>query len=102
VVLLAPNARLWISELLTVVDAVGDTSAALSVDSAHILLQAGVCDTARAFGNGTVVVGALGPGSCEGGESEDDGGDGELHFCGRVGWLVIWEVSVIVFMLRDY
>ena len=71
-----------ISGLLTVVDAVGDTSAALSVDSAHILLQAGVCDTACAFGNGTVVVGTLRPSSCEGRESEDSGGDGELHFCG--------------------
>ena len=68
--------------LLTVVDAVGNTSAALSIDSAHILLQAGVCDTARAFGNGTVVVGALRPGSGEGRESEDNGGDCELHFCG--------------------
>ena len=68
--------------LLTVVDAVGNTSAALSVDCAYILLQAGVCDTASALGNGTVGIGALRHGSREGRESEDNGGGGELHFCG--------------------
>jgi hypothetical protein len=87
---------------LTVVDAVGNTSAALSVDSAYILLQTGVGDAASALRNRTVGVGALGHGSCEGRESENNGGGGELHFCGWVGLLVGLKVTVIVFMLSDY
>jgi hypothetical protein len=87
---------------LTVVDAVGNTSAALSVDGAYILLQAGVGDTASALRNGTVGVGALGHGSREGRESENNGGGGELHFCGCVGLLAGLKVSVVVFMISDY
>ena len=88
---------------LTVVDAVGNTATANSVDSADILLQAGVCDTASALRHGTVGVGALRHSSCESRESENNGGDGELHFGGWVVLLfVVLKVSVIVFILSDY
>jgi hypothetical protein len=64
----------------TVVGARGNAAAGLAVDVADILLQAGVCDTARAVGNGTAgVLGSRG-GDGEDGQGED-GGDGELHFC---------------------
>ena len=75
---------------LTVVDAVGNTATANSVDSADILLQAGVCDTASALRHGTVGVGALRHSSCESRESENNGGDGELHFGGWILRLDVW------------
>jgi hypothetical protein len=65
---------------LTVVDAIGHTSTALSIDVADILLQARSRYTTRSLRNRAVCVGALGHGSREGGYGEDDGGSGELHF----------------------
>jgi hypothetical protein len=88
---------------LTVVDVVRNTSAALSIDGADILLQAGVCDTAGTLGHRAVGVGALRHGSREGRESEDNGGDGELHVDGWVDLLLrVLKVSVMVFMGIDY
>jgi hypothetical protein len=71
---------------LTVVDAVGHTSAALSVDVADILLQARSRDTASSLRNRTVRVGALRHGSCKTGDGKNDGGGGELHFRMFVDW----------------
>lgn len=63
-----------------VVDAVRDAATGLTIDVAHILLQARVCDTARAVGDGAVGVCALRHGGCESREGKDDGGGSELHF----------------------
>lgn len=65
---------------LTVVDVVRDTATALTIDVAHILLQARVCDAAGTGGDGAVGVCALRHGSCESREGEDDGGGSEVHF----------------------
>jgi len=71
---------------LTVVNASGDTSTSLPIDVAHILLQAGGCNTACTIGDGSASVLAGGEewvgGSCdrESKESEEGCADGELHF----------------------
>jgi hypothetical protein len=76
------NVSNWECGERTVVGARGNAAAGLAVDVADILLQAGVCDAARAVGDGTA--GVL---RSRGGDGEDsqgeDGGDGELH-CGWV------------------
>lgn len=65
---------------LTVVDAVRHAATSLTIDIAHILLQARVCDTACAVGDGAVGICALRHSGCESRESEDNGGGSELHF----------------------
>jgi hypothetical protein len=78
----------------TVVGARGNAAAGLAVNVADILLQAGVCDAARAVGNGTAgVLGGRGGGG-EDGQGED-GGDGELHFCWVLGLVLVVVVVVI-------
>lgn len=64
---------------LTVVGSARHTPSTLSVDVAHVLLQARVGYAASAVGDGAA--GVLWAGSChsEGGEGEDRG-DCELHF----------------------
>jgi hypothetical protein len=66
-------------KVLTVVGSARHTPPALSVDVAHVLLQARVCHAASTVGDGAA--GVLWAGSChgEGGEGEN-GGDCELHF----------------------
>jgi hypothetical protein len=72
----------------TVVGARRNAATGLTVDIADILLQAGVCDAARAVGDGAAGVLGSGGGDGEDGQGED-GGDGELHFAGC--WLgVCW------------
>jgi len=68
---------------LTVVSS-GNTTSKLSVDSAGILLHAGVGHAALAVGDGTALV-VLGHGGGEGSEAKDDGCETELHVCG--GWV---------------
>lgn len=65
---------------LTVVDIVRNASTAHTIDGAYVLLQACVRNTASTLGYGSVVVGALRPGSRKSRDGENDGGGGELHF----------------------
>ena len=67
---------------LTVFGTVRNAATALTVDIANILLQARVGNAAVALSDRAVGVGALRHGSRESGDGEDNGGGGELHFCG--------------------
>lgn len=69
----------------TVVGARGNAAAGLAVDVADILLQAGVCDAARAVGDGTAGILRSRGGGGEDGQGED-GSDGELHLCWVLGF----------------
>lgn len=72
---------------LTVVDAVGDTTASLAINIADILLQARVRNAASAIGNRATVVLRLG---CRKGEEREEcDGESELH--GDGGYIAVVE-----------